>query len=288
MIRLQFINHEEGRVIMEDLDHPEYQYFLKDHLGNVRLTFTTKPAEDIVTATSEISHYVDESAAFPNYDHVTFSSASIYNHTVETGATRSVVVNGAQNKQVGLAKSLRVVPGDTVDMEVYAKYFVPPSGAGIGTFIAEAMTSAFGLSSNSIGPEYSAYQSLSEIFSAGWVPTENDWEDVNAPKAFLNYILFDEEFIPYDMGWDQINIDAHPTAENPDGTFDFLSLQAVVTKPGYIYIYFSNEEQQDIVEVYFDDLTIKHLHGPVVQADDYYPFGLTFNSYRRENSIESR
>src|SRR5690606_29881488 len=39
---LKFISHEEGRVVMLDGD-PEYQYHLKDHLGNVRLTFTTKP-----------------------------------------------------------------------------------------------------------------------------------------------------------------------------------------------------------------------------------------------------
>jgi RHS repeat-associated protein len=40
--------------------------------------------------------------------------------------------------------------------------------------------------------------------------------------------------------------------------------------------------QQDI---YFDDLTITHQKSKVVQGDDYYPFGLTFNSYQRENSV---
>ncbi|MFD1001462.1 RHS repeat domain-containing protein [Ohtaekwangia kribbensis] len=33
---------------------------------------------------------------------------------------------------------------------------------------------------------------------------------------------------------------------------------------------------------------MEHTKSPVVQADEYYPFGLTFNSYRRENGIFNR
>ena len=39
------------------------------------------------------------------------------------------------------------------------------------------------------------------------------------------------------------------------------------------------------VEVYFDDFKFEHIKSPVIQAEDYYPFGLTFNDYRRENSL---
>lgn len=47
---LKFIQHEEGRAVMLD-GVPEYQYHLKDHLGNVRLTFTTKNEVEETTAT---------------------------------------------------------------------------------------------------------------------------------------------------------------------------------------------------------------------------------------------
>src|SRR5690606_32021865 len=50
------------------------------------------------------------------------------------------------------------------------------------------------------------------------------------------------------------------------------------------YIYFSNDNDQPL-EVFFDDFTVTHSHSAIVQADDYYPFGLTFNEYRRENSV---
>lgn len=54
-----------------------------------------------------------------------------------------------------------------------------------------------------------------------------------------------------------------------------------------MYIYLSNENETT-VEVFFDDFTVSHTKSPVVQADDYYPFGLTFNSYQRENATPNR
>jgi len=40
--------------------------------------------------------------------------------------------------------------------------------------------------------------------------------------------------------------------------------------------------------VYFDDVKVEQISSPVVQQDDYYPFGLTYNSHRREGSTFNR
>jgi len=42
------------------------------------------------------------------------------------------------------------------------------------------------------------------------------------------------------------------------------------------------------MEVYFDDFKVTQTKSPVIQQDDYYPFGLTFNSYQRENSVANQ
>jgi RHS repeat-associated protein len=44
------------------------------------------------------------------------------------------------------------------------------------------------------------------------------------------------------------------------------------------------------MDVYFDDLTITHQRTPVIQTDDYYPFGLAIAglSGRTENKVENR
>jgi RHS repeat-associated protein len=40
-----------------------------------------------------------------------------------------------------------------------------------------------------------------------------------------------------------------------------------------------------MVEVYFDDFKVTQVKSPVIASNDYYPFGLAFNSYQRENSV---
>jgi len=66
-----------------------------------------------------------------------------------------------------------------------------------------------------------------------------------------------------------------------------FSPEIAIEKPGYVYIYVSNENETP-VDVFFDDFKVEHIQSPVVQMDDYYPFGLTFNSYQRENSVQQK
>jgi RHS repeat-associated protein len=77
---------------------------------------------------------------------------------------------------------------------------------------------------------------------------------------------------PKEMGQDV----AHELLNSPEITIDVA---------GYVYIFLSNEEATP-VDVYFDDLKVTHVKSPAVQVDDYYPFGLTFNSFSRENSVK--
>jgi RHS repeat-associated protein len=65
------------------------------------------------------------------------------------------------------------------------------------------------------------------------------------------------------------------------------SPEIIIDVAGYMYIFLSNEEATP-VDVYFDDFKVTHVKSPVVQMDDYYPFGLAFNSYRRESSLYNK
>ena len=81
-----------------------------------------------------------------------------------------------------------------------------------------------------------------------------------------------------------------------DVAHELLTLPAAITitQPGYVYIYLSNESMQPPnaspvpVDVFFDDFKVTHTKSPVIQAEEYYPFGGEFNSYQRENSVKNR
>ncbi len=60
-----------------------------------------------------------------------------------------------------------------------------------------------------------------------------------------------------------------------------LAKDITIKEAGYVYIYFSNESA-GVNDVVFDDFRVDLEKSPVIQAEDYYPFGLTFNQYARE------
>ena len=94
-----------------------------------------------------------------------------------------------------------------------------------------------------------------------------------------------------------------------------FSPQISITEPGFVYVYLSKDNVAlggSAVEVYFparrsdnhfknrschkraggDDFKVTHQKSHIIQSDDYLPvrqagysFGLTYNSYNRENSI---
>jgi uncharacterized protein YpiB (UPF0302 family) len=98
---------------------PEYQYNLKDHLGNVRVTFTTKYEAPQYTATLEDGTQTQEQSTFEGYSRVT---NDLFDHTdAGTVYDKTQLLNGGVSGQVGLSKSLAVVPGDTIVVEVQAR-----------------------------------------------------------------------------------------------------------------------------------------------------------------------
>ena len=62
------------------------------------------------------------------------------------------------------------------------------------------------------------------------------------------------------------------------GAHEKLSFNTVnITQGGYVYVYLSNEGQTGF-DVYFDDLSITHTKGAILQEDHYYPFGLNISA----------
>ncbi|WP_430898081.1 NucA/NucB deoxyribonuclease domain-containing protein, partial [Paraflavitalea sp. sgz302555] len=89
----------------------------------------------------------------------------------------------------------------------------------------------------------------------------------NTPKAFINWILFDERFNYAGGGYDRVG--SSGTVKNHNSS---TIPSIVVPKNGYIYVYCSNESN---INVFFDNLQVIHSRGPIVEETHYYPFGLT-------------
>ena len=114
------INHELGRVLANN--GFKYQYYLTDHLGSTRVVLQEDPGVFTASAGFEMDSMDDESGQFIGYEEVTRISADMLNHTEGEESTFAMRLSGGYGENIGLAKSVSVMPGDTVRMEVYGKY----------------------------------------------------------------------------------------------------------------------------------------------------------------------
>jgi RHS repeat-associated protein len=212
------------------------------------------------------------------------SSLELFDHTDFSGSvyTRSQLLNGGSNSQVGLSKSLKVYPGDVIHAEVYAKYWNVTSNSSNIAGFAAALTGAFGVTAVMTGEAGKAFSALNSY--GGAVAGAGGSGSPTAPKAFITVLLFDNNFNFVDVAYDQIDVNAQQVGASPKAAFDLLVRDVTIKEPGYAYIYISNENPTQ-VDVFFDDLSITHTKTNVVQYSEYYPFGMqTSNSWTRENT----
>ncbi len=271
----------------------EYQYHLKDHLGNVRTTFTTKDEVEAPKATLEDANATTERGQFLNYDNARRIYSHIFDRTNGTAPTvtpgYSQRLSGSATEKIGLARSLSVMPGDKLQLEVFVKYFDASNPTNISAFASWINTIALGTATGGTiidGAGYATNTATNVPFGGLLNKTS---ETGTAPKAYLNWLVFDRNYnvVLSKSGYKRLTTAA---LENGNDTpFEWIrpDQEIVIAQAGYSYIWISNENATP-VEVYFDDFKVTHTKSPVVQSDDYYPFGLTFNSYNRENSVANQ
>jgi RHS repeat-associated protein len=305
---LQMIHHEEGRVIpgpapgsvVGTNESPtwEYQYYLKDHLGNARVTYGI-PTYDQYLLTMEVNkieNRIIENQEFENVIESEYEAPAGLNHTQASDDIidpKYVVWLDGVTRVIGPGKSIKVLPGDQVDIDVYVKFLdntVTNESVTVGMllsgFFGSFVTVGSELLVRSIVVTEEILSSLPIILD----PTKTYSE--TTPHAYVNVIMVDSK--DKEVLWGRkyaISDDGKFALGDPDfgGLHEHMDLDPMtIEKEGYMYIYLSNESKMR--DVYFDDLLITHTHSPIVQKDDYYPFGLGIAglSTQKENSFGNK
>ena len=176
---------------------------------------------------------------------------------------------------------LSVNKGDSINLNVNANYETTPSGNG---WLETAHSVLFNALNTSYGEVIEGGVATSEWSDAlNGVQMSPKHETSDAPRAFLNYILFDQNMNYVTAGFEQLSTAAHGV-----GVHETLSMDGIVAEQeGYILAYLSNENAEP-VNVHFDDFTVTQTKTKVVSSQDYYPFGGTFNSFTRNYSEPQR
>jgi RHS repeat-associated protein len=281
---LQFLPQEEGKIrpvrdANDNLTSFTYDYFLKDHLGNVRMVLTEEQKTDIYQAGMEDANRSFEVALFG--DKVNTTATPKPGGFDSDGANAKViVVNGTTAEgRVGPGVILKVMAGDKITAKANAWY--QPTGmdnsanSGLNAIIENILGQLVpGVSAAAKGT--AGAQVTNGILTPGmnsFLGTQTP--ESGAPKAYFNWVLLDEEqFKKVDASCGVVPVPVINAGQEKQLLQANNGSEIEMTKNGYLYVYVSNESKGN---VYFDDIRVEHIRGSLLEETHYYPFGLTMS-----------
>ena len=266
-----------------------WDYFIKDNLGNIRMVLTEEYHQQQMLCSMEATPPVrknEEEATFGNTTNNEVANTRYSTTSLpwqpSPYVSKLIYVNpGVQPPTtIGPNTILKVMAGDILNGT--AKYYYQSSGQSNNinnNIIANIANSLFGFLQNPGNVSGVIKDNVSNNFlSSNGGPlqpflTNNNPPPSNTktPKAFLNYIFFDEQFRYVKESSGAVPV-PQLQGNQTSSSGDLAPFYATATKNGYVYIYLSNESSN--VPVYFDDFRVTHTRGPIVEDNAFYPFGL--------------
>ena len=295
---------EEGRVRLATQPNNtlayEYDWFVKDHLGNTRMVLTEQQTpsptfqykatfENLPTQKVTKEDIAKEKELFgEDVLQPTRSPLPVELRGKDPGNEKcSLLKPGSNNGKVPY-KILKVNAGDKYNIGVQY-YYRPEANKSNGKSLREdifnnLLNGILGLGSaatsgnkgggivqqNSVASTNSNNNALQQF-----TQTDQDQQTPDhRPRAYLNYVLMDTAMQFIKGGALRVG---EMDAKDPEWK-NLVQNDIEATKTGYFLVYISNEEQPtanlSAGNVYFDNLVIVTNEGPIMEENHYYPFGL--------------
>jgi RHS repeat-associated protein len=251
-----------------------YDYYIKDHLSNIRMILTEETHQVNALATMELANNAAEQPIFGQPGSGNELAASRVVKPQEwtsnpTGYVSRLSTIGT-DKKIGPNVLLRVMSGDRVSANT--NYFYGTFGQGqTSNIVNDVVNSLIGVLANS-NAAGSLIKQNSTIFQNNFLNPgdvksfiENPGPNTTAPRAYITMMFFDEQFNFVQESSIRVQVQ-----NAGDGNYYLPINPREATKNGYVFIYLSNESNK---YVYFDHFQVTHTRGRIIEENHYYAYG---------------
>ncbi|WP_425637964.1 hypothetical protein ACPUEN_00930 [Algoriphagus yeomjeoni] len=258
---LDYLIHEEGRLVAE-VDGLWGEYYLKDHLGNIRQVLRAATSQTFM-ATMESGSAATEEMAFSM---ISESRQTEPEHNVTVGGNQVAWLNANRGRMVGPGRTQEIYAGDSLKLQVHGKYLEDKNQkANAASFMAAggkermiADLNELALSNQRAGGANPiALLNLADILA-------KDLQKKEAPEAYLMYALYDQDSNRYEVGKKVLS-------KNAANQHEVLEEEMYISKDGYMETFVVNETAED---VWFDNMMVMSVSSAIVQETHYDPWGL--------------
>ncbi|MEM9337281.1 MAG: RHS repeat-associated core domain-containing protein [Bacteroidota bacterium] len=246
-----------------------YIYGMRGMIAMQQVAISTTTLTATATMESEFASTEAEALGFENLDASRMTTIAAIDHTgLPANATPEVArLNGAHGMTKGPGKWIKVNKGDVIKAEVYAKYLKPTGLRKPSAILANSPASTVAGSAPLVTEGIAHAATLSPVALLSLLENGRETTD-EAPKASLNYYLFDEDMQPLDAGLEAVSTGAAVTEASLDNPHEKLEVTLTAPQDGFVFVNTSHDAVEN-VDVFFDDLTV--VHSSMVPTGWYYP-----------------
>ncbi|GEO22236.1 hypothetical protein CQA01_27700 [Cyclobacterium qasimii] len=267
---LDYMIHEEGRVTYESGVY-QYEYFVKDHLGNVRQVLR-QPKTETKLATMESQHATKEKE---NFSGLSASRQTDVEQNVTLGGDKVAWLNAERGRILGPSSTQKVFAGDNIHLRVFGKYqedkIQKTNAAG---FLSSGGKNKILNDLNELSKSSQQAGTANPITLLNMIGIVTaDLQQKETPEAYLLYALYDSDNNRYEVGKQLLSRKAANQHE-------ILEEKLYISRDGYMETVVVNETAED---VWFDDFSISRTPSIVIQETHYDPWGLELTGLGYQN-----